>query len=167
LDNQAEPQGGLRTGNLSDGYLAVWSLPGPDDPNSLAVAWQTSADPTAAWSAWDQFRFAVQQVEGLNIAVHVCAGQTQLWMVTDENVLEGLPLNSTLPSSGAGALENPFVPNPGPVQAVAVTALADGTCHIFVMTAADAKGSAQILTSHQTSPAAATFTPWVTLGTIS
>jgi hypothetical protein len=165
--NLVMPGGGLRTGNLTNGYLGVWSLPGPVMYWDLETAWQTSANPGAAWSNWDTFRYPVKDpnFEGLNIAVHVCAGSTQLWLI-DGLTLQSLRLKSTFPSSGYTAFENPFLPDPGPVVDLTVGE-ANGICHIFVMAQGPAHGPAQILTSQQTSASATTFTAWESLGSLS
>jgi hypothetical protein len=139
----------------------------------FSSSWQTSTDPSVAWTNWQAFNAPSQGVGNLFFAaVQICDGLTQMWLNPGDGALQTIRKTSTDPNSAWMAWE-PFSPGPGPVNDVVVATLKNGDCQIFVMTQPAANGSVQILTSrqdrsgdHRHKPMQP-WTDWASIGTLS
>ena len=149
----------LTVASLSDGRLQAWAGAGNNTPGSimhLISTWQTSTDPAVPWRDWDNpFNYPPQGWSYLCAAGELLDGRTLFLAINNQNVLYSCMKTSTNANSPWSGWQNPFLPDPGPVQDVAVGKLADGNLQIFVLTP-----SGQVLTTWTSN---STWQPWVAL----
>jgi hypothetical protein len=160
---------GAFIGSLSDGRLQAWAV---GSQSGFSSSWQTSTDPSVAWTDWQLFSDSLPGTNDfLGAAVQLCNGLTQVWLVSSDGTLQTIQKTSTDASSGWTGWQ-PFLPSPGSIMDVTVGTLENGSCQIFVM-AATAQGSVQILTSRQNRSGNPKNTPlhfwtdWTSIGTLS
>ena len=172
--NPATPGMVLAAGNVSDGALQIWAKvytaesEGFSTSGALMSAWKVTSDPNSSWTTW-QDPFLPELVSGAYKdacgAGQLSDGRLQLWGVTSDGKLHTTWKSSTNPNAAWTDWQN-HSPDPGDIEDLTVGRLADGRLQLWVASPVS-NGTYQILTSQKASQDPnASWTPWITIGTV-
>src|SRR5262249_33695181 len=129
---------GIAAGHSPDGRMQLWVIGTQPDTGAfsqLASTWTISGEPDSGWFAW-QNPFLPNPGPlslGRDVAVGQLAdGRMQLWVIAGDDRLLSSWKASKDPGASWTAWQDPFLPDPGRVQGVAVGQLSDGRLKLWV-----------------------------------
>jgi hypothetical protein len=163
--------GGIAAGHSPDGRVQLWVTglqPGTQDLNTLESTWKASGEPDSAWFAW-QNPFLPNPggvCEGVAVG-NLSDGRMQLWAIACERArLLSTWKTSRDPGASWSPWQDPFIPDPGAVEGVAVGQLSDGRLKLWVIGVPGFQ--TPVLTSEKKdSTADAGWTDWQVFGNLS
>jgi hypothetical protein len=165
--------GGIAAGSSPDGRVQLWIAGEDGGLPVLESTWTTSGDPDSGWFTWQKpFLPDAGQLSGLPVVAvgQLSDGRMQLWTIAqrgrDVTHLISTWKTSKDPGAAWAPWQDPFDPDPGLVESVAVGQLADGRLKLWVIRYS-LQGGYQIFTCEKaTADPDAGWTDWQVFGNL-